>query len=242
MPPESAVTESCAKERVVVASGTPLIMKAAEEDAPLPVKTKMPEPVAFWKKKFVVEAVVTFRLVPVAFVKVRFVKVELGLLNSEDEASPPEKTENTGLVAPTTFSNAPERAVEVPMAKVELEKRNLVELFTWKFRKSPSKMLLMFDPRSVPEAEPPERGFAPSVRSDDVAAKANGFTVNVPKEAVDVAPAKTERGPVSCMPRPAMMPPRTFRSVPTCTLFRDANVPVSMPPASNCCTYPPPRS
>ena len=72
MPPEIAVAVSCAKERVVVAIGTPLKIKAAEELVFAPVKAKMPEPVAFTKKRFEEEAVFTERVEadePVAFVK-----------------------------------------------------------------------------------------------------------------------------------------------------------------------------
>ena len=69
LPPDIAVAESCARDWVVVATGTPLITNAAEEEVLLPERTKTPEPVAFWKKKFVVDAVVTFKVVPVAFTK-----------------------------------------------------------------------------------------------------------------------------------------------------------------------------
>ena len=72
LPPEIAVAENCARERVVVAIGTPLMMNAAEELVLLPPKTKTPEPVAFTKKKLELDAVFTESVladVPVALVK-----------------------------------------------------------------------------------------------------------------------------------------------------------------------------
>ena len=94
--------------------GTPLMMKAAEEETLLPFKTKTEEPVAFTKKmpeedavftervlvrvpvvfvkkRLVVEAVKTFNeVVPVAFVKVKFERVEEGDHSCVEEAPAPE--------------------------------------------------------------------------------------------------------------------------------------------------------
>ena len=95
--------------------------------------------------------------------KVKPVIVEEGVRNSEDEARPPEKTENTGLVAPTTFNKDPASAVLVPIVILELERRNTVEELRWRFTKSPRKVDdPTFAPRRVPEVWPPRIGWAES--------------------------------------------------------------------------------
>ena len=85
-------------------------------------KTKLPS---------VMVVVATRRFVPVAFVKVRFPMVEEGARSSEDEARPPERTLNTGLVAPATLKRAFASVVEVPIDSEPDEfTRNVVALFS----------------------------------------------------------------------------------------------------------------